>query len=78
MNKQTFLLVAVVVIGLGGYWAYESYQEQKRMEAWESLLTGDDCDTCAARKASIKKIQDERKAKEAAEQESAVQSSDAN
>lgn len=67
MNRRAIIAVsvAVVVAGVGSFWAYESYQERQRMEAWETLLKGDGCDECAARKASVAKKQEERKAKEA-------------
>lgn len=68
MNKSGLLLVVAVVIGVGGYWAYDAYQEQQRAEAWKSLLSDTGCDACAARKASIAKKQEEREATAADEQ----------
>jgi len=68
MNKRGLLVVAILVIGVGGYWAYGAYQEEQRMKAWESLLNDPGCDACAARKTSIAKKQEERKAKALEEQ----------
>jgi len=71
MNKRTTLVVAVAVavavaiVGVGGYWAYESYRGDQRMKAWEFLLNEDSCDVCAARKAGIAEKQEEQKAKAA-------------
>ena len=62
MNKPVVLAVLAVVIGIGGYWAFESYQERQRMKTWETLMEGDECTACSARKAALKKNLDERKA----------------
>ena len=67
MNKHTVLAILGIIIGIGGYWAFESYQEHQRMKAWESLMEGDDCDVCAARKAAMGKNLEERKEKTAEE-----------
>ena len=66
-NRRAILAFVVVAAGIGGYWAYESYQERQRMEAWESLLNDGGCDACAARKAGVVKSQEERKARKTAE-----------
>lgn len=62
MNKNRLWLIAVLIIGIGGYWAYDAYQEQKRQATWDALLSGPDCDSCAARKQSMAKNVEERKA----------------
>ncbi|NQV44019.1 MAG: hypothetical protein HQ501_03900 [Rhodospirillales bacterium] len=71
MKKRTTLALLVAVIGIGGYWAYGSYQEHQRMKAWESLMEGDDCDVCSARKAALVKNVEERKARAETEAEQA-------
>ncbi len=69
MKKRTTLALLVTVIGIGSYWAYESYQEHQRIKTWESLMEGDDCDVCSARKAAMGKNVEERKARTEAETE---------
>ena len=56
MKVRTLLIViTMVVIGAGGKFAYDAYQDHERQKMWEMLSSPASCNTCAARKANLKR-----------------------
>ncbi len=54
LKRHPYLvLVAVLIVGIGGNFAWQAYEDHQRAEAFKVLLDGVDCSSCAARKASV-------------------------
>jgi len=65
-HSRTALVVALLILGAGSALAYEIYDERRKAAVWEELLSGADCDACAARKKGIAEKQAKKREAEAA------------